>query len=350
MKNRNLTMLAYTGLFLLLIGCSATNTLTMGAIDPAPVYLSKDISSIGIINRSLPSEGNKQIDKIDQILSAEGLNLDKRGSEMAISALMHELVRDNRFEEVEILNGTEEIQKGLGVFPATLSWDVIETLCETNGVDVIFSLAFYDTDTKASYELTTMQLPNSFGIKVGVPAHEVSLNTRIKNGWRIYNPRNKEVIDEFTFNKHIFSTGKGINPVKAIEAIVGRNEAVMQYSQNMGSAYGLRLLPHKHRVTRDYFVRGTDNFVIAKRRAQTGDWDGAAKFWKQELGNPDPKIAGRACYNMAIINEINGNLTTAMDWASKSYTDYKNKNALRYLNVLKYRFAQNEALEQQASR
>lgn len=349
MKNYNL-ILAYMGLFLLFTACSATNTLTMGALDPAPVFLPKDITSIGIINRSLPSEGNKQIDKIDQILSAEGLNLDKKGSEAAIYALKHELIRDYRFEEVEILDGTEEIRKGLGVFPAALPWEVIEALCEANGVDAIFSLAFYDTDTKASYELTTMQLPNSFGVKVSVPAHEVSLNTVIRNGWRIYNPRNKEVIDAFTFNKHIVSVGKGINPVKALEAIMGRNEAVIQYSRNMGSAYGLRLLPHKHRVSRDYFVRGTENFVIAKRRAQTGDWDGAAKYWEQELGNSDPKIAGRACYNMAIINEINGDLTTAMDWASKSYSDYKNKNALRYLNVLKYRFAQNQALEQQVSR
>ncbi|MFK5974616.1 MAG: DUF6340 family protein [Flavobacteriaceae bacterium] len=349
MKNHSRIM-AYMGLFLLFTACGATNTLTMGAIDPAPVYLPTDISTIGIINRSLPSEANKQIDKIDKILSAEGLNLDRKGSEAAISALKHELLRDNRFEEVEIINGSDEIRKGLGVFPAALSWDIVEALCEANGVEAIFSLAFYDTDTKASYKLSTMQLPNSFGIKVSVPAHEVSLNTHIRNGWRIYNPRNKEIIDAFTFNKHIVSVGKGINPVKAIEAVMYRNETVIQYSRNMGSAYGLRLLPHKHRLTRDYFVRGTENFSIAKRMAQTGDWDGAAKYWEQELGNADPKIAGRACYNMAIINEINGDLNTAMDWASKSYTNYKNKNALRYLNILKYRFAQSQALEQQLSR
>lgn len=349
MKHRN-RIVAYMALSLLFASCSATNTLTMGALEPAPVHLSKDIARIGIINRSLPSEGNKQIDQIDKILSAEGLNLDRKGSETAISALYNELVRDSRFEEVKMITDAEEVRKGLGVFPAALSWETVEALCEANGVDALFSLAFYDTDTKASYEMTTAQLPNSFGIKVNVPAHKVSLNTRISNGWRIYDPKNRAVLDEFTFNEHIVSVGKGINPVKAVEAVLGRNEAVMQYSQNMGSAYGLRLLPYKLRVTRNYFVRGTDNFVIGKRRAQTGDWDGAAKLWEQELASPNPKIAGRACYNMAIINEINGDLGTAMDWASKSYTDYRIKDALRYLNTLKYRYAQNQALEQQASR
>ena len=152
------------------------------------------------------------------------------------------------------------------------------------------------------------------------------------------------------YTDHLVSSGKGINPVKAIEAVARRNEAVEELSRNIGYAYGSRLSPYKHRISRDYFVRGTDNFIVAKRRAQTGDWQGAAQLWEKELDNSKAKIAGRACYNMAIINEINGDLNAAMDWASKSYADYDNKDALRYLNILKYRLSQNEILEQQASR
>lgn len=335
---------------ILLMSCSATNNLTMGATEPAIVHLPKEIQRIGIINRSLPSEGNKQIDKIDQILSAEGLNLDRKGAEVAITSLSDALARTGRFEEIVILDGVTEIRKGLDVFPASLSWDKIENICEANGVDAIFSLAFYDTDTQVSYKPSMMELPNSLGVKVSVPAHEVTLNTLIKNGWRIYNPRTKQIVDEFGYTDHLVSSGKGINPVKAIEAVARRNEAVEELSRNIGYAYGTRLSPYKHRISRDYYVRGTDNFVVAKRRAQTGDWQGAAQLWEKELDNSKSKIAGRACYNMAIINEINGDLNAAMDWASKSYSDYDNKDALRYLNILKYRLSQNEVLEQQASR
>tara|TARA_R110002050_G_scaffold213566_1_gene349855 strand:- start:5870 stop:6883 length:1014 start_codon:yes stop_codon:yes gene_type:complete len=335
---------------ILLMSCSATNNLTMGATEPAIVHLPKEIQRIGIINRSLPSEGNKQIDKIDQILSAEGLNLDRKGAEVAITSLSDALARTGRFEEIVILDGVTEIRKGLDVFPASLSWDIIENICEANGVDAIFSLAFYDTDTQVSYKPSMMELPNSLGVKVSVPAHEVTLNTLIKNGWRIYNPRTKQIVDEFGYTDHLVSSGKGINPVKAIEAVARRNEAVEELSRNIGYAYGTRLSPYKHRISRDYYVRGTDNFVVAKRRAQTGDWQGAAQLWEKELDNSKSKIAGRACYNMAIINEINGDLNAAMDWASKSYSDYDNKDALRYLNILKYRLSQNEVLEQQASR
>ena len=349
MKNHK-SILGYIVIGILLVSCSATNNLTMGATEPAIVHLPKDVQRIGIINRSLPSEGNKQIDKIDQILSAEGLHLDKKGAEVAINALSDKLAGTGRFEEILILDNETEIRKGLDVFPASLSWEVIEEICAANGVDAIFSLSFYDTDTQVSYKPSVMQLPNTLGVKVSVPAHEVTLNTLIKNGWRIYNPSTRQIVDEFMYTDHLVSSGKGINPVKAIEAVARRNEAVEELSRNIGYAYGSRLSPYKHRISRDYFVRGTDNFIVAKRRAQTGDWQGAAQLWEKELDNSKAKIAGRACYNMAIINEINGDLNAAMDWASKSYADYDNKDALRYLNILKYRLSQNEILEQQASR
>ncbi len=322
----------------------------MSAVEPAPITLSKDVTRIGIINRSLPSEGNKTADKIDKILSAEGLNLDKEGSEAAILALKDQLERNETIEEIVIIDDLAPLRKGLSVFPSTLTWNEIETLCEEYKVDAIFSLAFYDTDTKVSYKATMLNIPNDLGVKVAVPAHELTLNTLVENGWRVYDPYFKRIADELVFSDHVISVGKGINPIKAYEAILGRKEAVLHQSKYMGMDYAQRLLSYKHRVNRDYFVRGTDNFKIAQRKAQAGDWDGAAVLWQQETVNPDPKVAGRACYNMAISNEINGELDEAMQWASKSYTDYNNNYALSYLNTLKYRASQKEVLSQQLSR
>ena len=335
---------------MLLIGCGATNNLTMSAVEPAPITLSKDVARIGIINRSLPSEGNKTADKIDKILSAEGRNLDSEGSVTAILALKDQLERNEAIEEIVIIDDLDHLRKGLSVFPSTLTWHEIEDLCEEYNVDAIFSLAFYDTDTKVSYKATMMDIPNNLGVKVAVPAHELTLNTLVENGWRVYDPYNNRIADELVFSDHVVSSGRGINPIKAYEAIIGRKEAVLYQSKSMGMNYAQRLLPYKHRVNRDYFVRGTDNFKIAQRRAQAGDWDGAAVLWQQETVNPDPKVAGRACYNMAISNEINGNLDEAMQWASKSYTDYNNNYALSYLNTLKYRARQKEVLNRQLSR
>ena len=234
--------------------------------------------------------------------------------------------------------------------PATLSWELVEKICSENKVDVLFSLEFYDTDTKADYRVTTMKLPNSLGVNVDVPAQEVTLATQVVSGWRVYDPHIKMVVDEKLYTKNMAFRGKGINPIKAVEAVANRNDTVQEYSRNVGIAYAERLVPRNTRIARDYFVRGTDNFKIAQRRAQAGDWEGAAELWERELTNSDEKVAGRAYYNMAISNEINGDLDKAIQFASKSYADYNINNALDYVNLLHSRVRQNRKLDAQLAR
>jgi len=174
------------------------------------------------------------------------------------------------------------------------------------------------------------------------------MTTSVKTGWRIYDPATRTILDEYVINRDISSSASGINPAVAASALNGRIEAVKDVSTQAGQAYAARILPYWIRVSRDYFVGGNDNFATAKRKAQAGNWDGAAAIWKQETKNPDGKLAGRACYNMAIISEINGNLDEAIQWAQKSYEDYKIRLALNYLNILNYRKRQNDLLKSQS--
>ncbi|WP_273566644.1 DUF6340 family protein [Maribacter halichondriae] len=348
---KNLNRIAILLLIGLLFGaCGATNRLTMGAAEPARITIPSDVMKIGIINRSVPSEGNKTLDQIDKILSLEGLKMDKEGAEAAVAGVQDELTRFVRYESVDIIEDSKVQRKGLGVFPAALSWQDVDRICEENDVDLLISLEFYDTDTKADVAAEMVEVPNNFGIKAKVPHTRITLNTVIKNGWRVYYPPTKDILDEVASNNYVTSTGQGINPVKAMEAVVGRKEAVLQNSTYIGNLYGLDTRPKSRRVTRDYFVSGTDNFVVARRRAQAGDWQGAAQLWEQEVNNPKGKIAGRACYNMAIINEINGDLDAAIDWASRSYSDYGTNEALRYINILRNRVNDERRVDQQLSR
>ena len=108
-------------------------------------------------------------------------------------------------------------------------------------------------------------------------------------------------------------------------------------SRNAGRTYAERILPYRLKVTRDYFVKGTDNFKIAKRKAQTGKWDEAGTYWEKETGNPKSKIAGRAWYNMAILSEINGDIDNAMNLAAKAWEDYRTRKALDYTRILQGR-------------
>lgn len=341
-KISSFLILALTGL--VLFSCSATNSLSMTVTEPAQVALPNQARRVGIVNRSVPSEGRQGLDKLEAILTAEGLKLDQQGARAAVEGLADRLRLSNRFEAVVVLDSLPQVARGTKGMPASLSRAEVSALCESYGLDAVFALSYFDTDTRVSLSLGVMDVPNQFGIRIQVPAHAVDLETTVANGWRIYLPELPLPLDEMQYSDLIRVSGKGVSPLEAIESITNRKERILDRSRETGYFHGGRLEPTRVRVGREYFVRGTDRFARGMRLARTGDWDAAAILWEQETSNPKEKIAGRAHFNMAIINEINGNLDAAIAWAREAYANYGNREALRYLRILQDRRAQQELL------
>ncbi|MCO5241975.1 MAG: DUF6340 family protein [Chitinophagaceae bacterium] len=344
MTIRNLiSFLVFTAV---LCSCASTELVRLSVLEPAPVTLPGHIKNIGIINRSGIAEQNKVVDVVDKVFSMEGAELDKEGAESGIAGLENELIKNQRFDRITIIRDSTLKSNVPGIFPAPVSWDVVEKICRKNKSDALFALELFDTDSKISYAANPVTVNTPLGKVLGVE-HQASMLTTVKMGWRIYDPVERNILDEFPVVGRMTFSGKGINPVKAAGAIIGRKEALKQVSNKAGQDYALRIIPFWLRVSRDYYVRGTDNFRTARRKAQAGNWDGAAALWQSETANNKSKVAGRACYNMAIISEINGNLGEAMQWAQKAYEDYNNKLALRYVKILENRAAKNALLQEQ---
>ncbi|MDJ1504223.1 DUF6340 family protein [Xanthocytophaga agilis] len=327
------------------MACRSTNGLTLNVNEPAPIWMPPHLKKVGIIGRTQPSDQTRAIDKVDQVLSIEGTRLDKEGARESIRGLAADLEKNNRFLSVKQLDKPELTGPGMDVFPAPLAWETVAQICQENQLDALFVLEFFDTNSKINYSAIPITINGPLGVKVPAVEHQATMLTSIKTGWRIYDPQNKVIIDQHPMSRQMTSVGKGINPVAAATALLERKEAVKQTSYQIGQVYASSLLPYQIRVWREYYVRGTDSFKVGKRRAQTGNWAGAAELWERETQHPKNKVAGRACYNMAISSEINGNLDQAIEWAGRSYTDYKNRLALRYLNVLKQRKAHVQEIE-----
>ena len=326
-----------------------TNELYLNVVEPAPVTIPAYIKSVGIINRSIPTDKTKAIDVIDKVLSLEGTNLDKEGAEESIKGLSEELLNNGRFTEVKPLNNIDFRTPSIGLFPVPLSWEIVNKICKETGANALFSLEMFDTDTRISYSTRPVDLKVPF-VKIPGIEHEADMETIVKTGWRIYDPAAQLILDEYNLAESIVFSGRGINPVLAAGGIIGRKDAVNQVSNKAGHSYALRILPYELRVMRDYFVKGTNNFKIAKRKAQVGNWDEAGVLWEKETGNAKMKIAGRACYNMAIISEINGNLNNALQWARKAYENYNIKLALKYVRILENRAYKTEVLNAQENK
>lgn len=334
-------------ILILSVACQTTNIVTMSVIEPAPVELPPYMQKVGIVNRSLSSDKDKLLDKVDKVLSAEGMNLDKEGAEASVTGLKEELEKNNKLTQVVILEAEQVENPAFGTFPNPLSWDQVNMICNKNDLDGLFILEFYDTDANILYSTKQVNMPTPVGVTVPGLEHHASVHTVIKTGWRIYDSHEKHVVDEFLVTEQITTSGKGINPLEAAKALTGRKEAVKNSSYHIGRGYAMSILPYSARVKRDYYVKGTDNFKVAKRRAQTGNWGGAAELWLKETTNSKTKIAGRAAYNMAIINEINGELDAAIGWAKKAYENYGDKLGLKYVKILQNRKTKAQAVDRQ---
>lgn len=320
---------------LLTFAACKTDLVYISVLDPAPVTLSSSIKNAGILNRSIPTDENTVLTTAHKITSMETMNMIKEGSAAAINGLRDGLVESKAFDEIKLLNTTLP-NPGGGIFLPPISWSDVDQICQSNQVDVLFVLEVFDTDLKVIPGTIPKDLNNPVNI-INAVQQPMDMITNVKTGWRIYDSKNKLIMDEFPFANSITYTSSALNISGNMEAILGRKEAVKNLSNKMGYQYADRIRPYWTKVTRDYYVKGSYNFKIAKRKARTGNWNDAAVLWEKETKNSKRKIAGRACYNMAIINEINGNLDTAIQWAQKAYEDYNNKLALRYVNQLKNR-------------
>jgi Family of unknown function (DUF6340) len=343
----NVSLLAAACLPVLLGACSATNLMSLSVQVPAPVTIPGNARTIAVADRTATTSQSKVTDVVDKIFSLETPKLDSAGAGRSMAGLKDALLKTDRFDEIVMisdhLNTVNPAQ-----FPTPLSWEVVSELCNKNKADLLFALELFDTDSKLTYAVQPVKINTVLG---SIPAieHEASMATLVKSGWRIYDPASKEILDEFAVSNNIIYSGRGINPVAAANAVISRGEAVKAVGYETGKIYATRITPEWIRVSRDYYVKGTDRFIIAKRKAQTGNWDNAAALWQQETTNRKAKIAGRACYNMAIINEINGNLPKAIEWAQTAYENYNNKLALRYVNLLRRRLEGERIIQQQGS-
>jgi len=324
-----------------------TNQLYLNVIEPAPVTIAKDIKKVGVINRSMPTDETKILDVLDKALSLEGVDLDKDGAMQAISGLSAELLNNARFDEVKTLSNIDFRTPKLGIFPVPLSWEIVDKICKETGSDALFALEYYDTNTKLNYNVTETGSKEVLGVKIPTAVHQANMETIVKTGWRIYDPVNRQIADEFNHLQSVVFSGKGPSPLVAVAGLIGRKEAIIDVSNKAGHNYALRIIPFRNRVYRDYFVKGTNNFKIAKRKAQMDQWDEAGQLWEKETNNPKRKVAGRAYYNMGIINEINGNVDEALNWVQKSYADYNIKQAKEYSRILENRLYKLQVLNEQ---
>lgn len=343
-----MSKLSIIGFLLLLASCGSTQQIAVKTMEPAQVDLSNKIVRVGVLNRVAFIEKPNLGQGIDRLVAIEDQWLITKGQDAALNALVEELRKDNRFE-VEALDATEDSLDDFDHNADDISWNKIKSLCVKHHIDALFSLTHFDAETHVSLRKTKMEQLNMMREKENVAAQEITLETLIENGWRIYDPFLEIIVDEFTYNQQIVSTAKGLNPVAALRAIGSRKDSILSKGKLTGNSYGERLKPYERQIFRAYFVKGTDKLVQAGKNMASGDLPAATELWKVDAEHSNAKIKGRACHNLAVGMELEGDLKQALEWASKANENLNDKNSQKYLTDLESRISQQLIVEAQLS-
>ncbi len=265
-----------------------------------------------------------------------------------LEGLNHTLMQSPRLRGK--LTGLDYIGNSSGTtFPTPLGWDTISKICQDNNTDALIALETYDSDCIITHATGNVQVNNQFGIPIPSLQFFATQKIIIKAGFRIYDPQYKTIVDQYTFSYWRTYNSQATSLGEAISALVGRQLAVNETSNEAGAFYEKHISPSYMNERRHLYTRaGNNELAIGSRMAIVGNWQEAEQYWKDFLKTSRKrKDCGRAAYNLALAAEIKGDLKEAKDWISRSYGIYKNKEAPYYQNTLNRRYNELMQLNQQ---
>jgi len=331
-------------LFVSLLFGSCTSSLRLNVLQPAAVNVHPDIKSIAIANRTKPQ--NKASNIIEGVLTGEGLFQDRSGIEKALGGLVNTLQNSPRFKVVM----TDVYLQGSGagvVFPNPLDWKEVEEICKKYNTDVLCTIETYDSDTRVLTNKNITRRKGSDGKEYNVVEFIATQTVSVQLGFRLYDPVDKTIIDQFHFTEQNNWTSKGANEMQAVGGLINRSAASDQVSNSAGVKYAIRISPTWVWVTRVFYSKGGhEKMKTAGRFAKANNWKEARAIW-MGLQGEKRKTAGKAAYNIAVSYEYEGNLEEAKKWASTAYSNFGNKKGRSYVYILERRMADVKRLEGQ---
>jgi len=321
-------MLIFTALLALTTtGCSKYGYVSLTYPIEPEVYLPDEAHSIAIMNRSLTSEDKKDAKVFEAIVSTE-IGSDFLASDACIKGVYDAIAK---LPDTELLIPAELRILGTGTreLPDVLEWDLVEEICKKEGADILLVLETFDSNTDLLAKATTEQISSilNTGRPKTTPPSQFKMN--VSAYWRLYDPATRRIIDQYQHSSYMtFNTNGGVPPP----------DALPRTAYDAGRAYIDRYLPDSYRVKRELYKKtggaAKNQFKAGYRRAEVANWDGALEIWEALADNPKGKTAGRACLNVAVANEVQGNTLSALEWAQRSYELYNDKLGRDYSKVL----------------
>ena len=304
-------------------------------IEPAKVTLPLNVQKLAFLNRSFVPQlyhvdstlwTDQELYILDTIMNMrifQGLRKSMMESPLFELDTLH-LIRVRPYDTTGSMEALTPVQ--------------LRKIKEAYPSDAMLSLEYYSFKDSVSVARKYVDYDKTYEAYMGIYTTTI---------WRIYDLILETLIDVHILRDTANWYAYDENGVYAIKNLPDLADAIRIAAFRVGSIYGERISPGWQQVPRFFYTSGGKGMRKAGKKTASGDWLGAAEIWKTLAYGEKQKTAARACFNMALICEMEDLMVPSLDWANKSYIKRQKSLNKEYIELLQRRSRNRKKLEQQ---
>jgi hypothetical protein len=337
-------IITYNAILLLLTGITLVSCksnyaiLTIENIQHAKDELSPDIQSITLMNRSMSSQfQNHKEDSLQMYFYRKGFQLsnivlDSAAADTTIRALAALMFESGRYDVVVPLERNFKRTLSYEILPDTLNPAQVSEICSNFKTDALMVLERFTTKTMADYSAERY----FDGASGNVYSYNATLDLKYDAFFRIYKPGNKTLVKEIAVSDTIYWESVDNSQAGLFSKLPTVKQALINAGIKVALDVDSKLSPTWIPEKRGYFLfKSKDD--QGQKFMYENKYNEASQYWTEMARSTNKKIRSKAEYNLALINELNGDMDKAIEFGLKSFYSFYRFQTQTYLKKLEAR-------------
>ncbi len=298
----------------LLTACSSINYLSIDTFNPAEVTFPSSANKVLIVNHAVPQPADWGYSyTVDgKVKATQGAKADSALVDFCRS-LGEAMVAEEFFQDVMLYHEPTRTDQH-PEYDLKMSAQQVDSLCEVAGADLLISLDRLlfesdreETDLGGGFTVGNIKVRMAGVIRAYLPGRSAPLAT-------------VQIVDSVAWEQ-----SADLAPILN-ELLPTPEEALRTAGSYLGAKARVNFVPHWQRETRWYFSASGALWKEAAAYAANERWEKAEERWSRLWQSAKGwKSQAQAASNLALCEEMKGDLQKAHEWATTSYELFKQK-------------------------
>lgn len=300
--------------FIFFVSCVSLKPVYFDVLKPADFFVDKRVANVVLLNLSKPQ---RDVSHFVVVKDRDPVQIDSLWNDdfnNIILETFHSDLSAKQFFDSVCFDSTAYFHSSFLLASRDLK-SVLDSVAMTRNVQGVYFLS--QSHYQTNYHLEPVSLNYYWGYLEGI--------STLKIGF--YNALSQEFEDYYSLKDTLFLDGQTGTLTELGLSLTPTETFVGQMATHIGGLLNERYVPYWENVQRAIFVGGSYYFNEGGRFAALQKWPDAIKFWRFAFDKGTLLEKTRACWNLAVMAEMNGDIPSAKSWLEQSRQLFKAKEA-----------------------